>query len=305
MRRASRLPVSEGLRDQSKSVSNSSRGRGQVRLPYLQVTDETWAKAKMLAGLLGVDRRHAFGLICDLWAWALEMGPRDAPPTGIVQGALARTMLAGAMEWTGDVEVLVDALSAVGLIDVKGLSIRVRGLDRYFETLERQETLRAKWRRANVKRNTAAVTPRLPRGEEGVTAAKDLDLDKRNTAGKKPADPKIHELQLALEADYLEVMGDPYKHGGAKDTQAIKALLPVAATEDIRVTWRWGLKATGYVSCASIAQLSSKWLDLVKAMRPVAAAPQAKPLNPMFFHPDGRKKTLEERYPSGPTQKAQ
>lgn len=84
------------------------------------------------------------------------------------------------------------------------------------------------------------------------------------TAGEKPpADPRLRSLQERLEQVYGRARGGArYKHGGAKDTLALKALLPVASDDEIARRFDRGLRATGWASCSTFAQLGSKWNDL-------------------------------------------
>ena len=88
-------------------------------------------------------------------------------------------------------------------------------------------------------------------------------------AGKKPpADPRLLPLTTVLVADYAAIRFGTYKHGGAKDALALKALLPIATDEEIRARWQQGLRATGWVSCSTFAQLGSKWNDLAAPAAP-------------------------------------
>src|SRR3954466_13823844 len=96
-------------------VAGERRGT-HMRLPYLQVTQETWSKARMLAGLLGITRHEAFGLIADLWAWAIDMGPADLPPIGVFQSPRAIRIMAAAVEWRGDADELAAAFVDLELI---------------------------------------------------------------------------------------------------------------------------------------------------------------------------------------------
>lgn len=125
-----------------------------MRLPYLQVTQETWTRARELAALLAVDRHRAIALILDLWAWGLELGPSDGPPTGELRSSSALRRMAGALEWpTNKAVELAEALQEVGLLDwdTDGTieRVRVRGLGRYREAWEKAERSRkrkAEWR---------------------------------------------------------------------------------------------------------------------------------------------------------------
>ncbi len=84
-----------------------------MRLPYLQVTQETWGRARMMAALLDIDRHRGFTLLMDLWHWAIDLGPKEEPPTGAVDGPRAALLVAGAVEWAGDPEALAAAFVEV------------------------------------------------------------------------------------------------------------------------------------------------------------------------------------------------
>ncbi len=65
-----------------------------------------------------------------------------------------------------------------------------------------------------------------------------------------------------LVADYFAVRGEAYKHGGARDTQALKSLIPIASDENIRERWCSALRRTSYPLVSTFAQLAQKWPDL-------------------------------------------
>lgn len=88
-------------------------------------------------------------------------------------------------------------------------------------------------------------------------------------AQKPPADPRLATLTVWLVDVYLQERRASYKHGGAKDTLALKALLPIATDAEISDRWRAGLRASGWASCSTFAQLGSKWNDLAAPAAPV------------------------------------
>jgi len=80
---------------------------------------------------------------------------------------------------------------------------------------------------------------------------------------QEPKSPRLKPLTESLVAMFLELRGQPYKHQGAKDAKALKALLPVATDEEIRSRWRQGLEsARDWTRISTLAQLGAKWNDL-------------------------------------------
>lgn len=111
-----------------------------MRLPWVQVTQEAFGLSRSLAGLLGCDRHRALSMLIDLWAWGLDQGPADEPPMGIVNSPRAARMVAGAVEWTGDADELIQALEDLGIVEVFDGGIRVRGMKRYHGTWKKNRT---------------------------------------------------------------------------------------------------------------------------------------------------------------------
>ena len=92
-----------------------------------------------------------------------------------------------------------------------------------------------------------------------------LAVPVKKPVAKKPATPadvRLMPLTIRLASVFEIERGAKYHHGGAKDAVALKALLPVADDDEILSRWRKGLRATGWASCSTIAQLGSKWNDL-------------------------------------------
>lgn len=190
-----------------------------MRLPHLQLKQEAFGLARRLGALLGVDEFKTLGHLCHLWAAALEWGPREAPPTGIIAGPLAARMLAGAIGWTGDVDLLTSALVACGAVEALSDGYRVRGLDAYEATFRKAEKDRTR-----KSRGVAAVSSGIPmevaRNSDGTpgesqghththtqTQRKETTLSPARARGQDEATPRASWaifLQHACEARAAE-----------------------------------------------------------------------------------------------------
>jgi hypothetical protein len=262
-----------------------------MRLPYLQVTQETWAHAKGVAGVLGISDCVAFKLICDLWRWALEeVDEREPVETwGDHRTAHAAKLFAGATDWKGDASLLAEALEAVGLVrPLEPLGLRVTGLERYATALETKSKrsmagkagAAARWQKdaiANGKPMANAFERHgKPMAKHGQTQTQ-TQIDSQNLAGvKQPAkdkalkrerpaaepNPRWQPMVQALCEDFLAIRHSKYEWNGGGDGKALKALLERHGDEEIRSRWRKGLKGQFSQRVSTVLQLEAKWNDL-------------------------------------------
>lgn len=178
-----------------------------LRLPYLQVTQETWGKARMLGGLLGMSRREAFGLICDFWAWAVEIGPPDQPPSGACENRKALLMMAGALEFPTDRAVeLAEALEAVGLLERRpGGGIRAKGMDRYRRTWLKNHGGKRAGKVPETGANPAPISAGTGAQDQDVDVDQEVDSKTKHVGGNPPT-PTAHEQ---LQAAWNELTPEP------------------------------------------------------------------------------------------------
>lgn len=105
-----------------------------------------------------------------------------------------------------------------------------------------------------------------------------------------PADDagaRLSLLTTRLTGIYAATRGCAYSHGGAKDASGLRRLLSIATDDEIARTWEDGLRASGWASCSTLAQLASKWNDLraPRGLRaPVDAARGTGPLDAREVH---------------------
>lgn len=77
-----------------------------------------------------------------------------------------------------------------------------------------------------------------------------------------------------LVEDFETVIGSKYQWQGAKDGAALAGLRKHSSIDEIRSRWRAGLRADGWLSVRTVAQLASKWNDLA------TLAPKLSPQGP-------------------------
>lgn len=147
------------------------------------------------------------------------------------------------------------------------------------------------------------VTPRHPSPDIPAQTSQ----TKIPVAAEKPAatDPRLTPLLRVLEADFAELRGAKYKHGGVKDTQALKALLSIGTDEEIRSRWRRGLNGLFSEEVNSIAQLGSKWNALTPNKHatgpPKPKAPKRmEPMLEIYDRPPPRKPLPPKSEPTDP-----
>lgn len=266
-----------------------------MRLPWIQVSMESWERAKVLAALLGCDRHRAMSLQLDLWKWALESAG-ERIPDGMIVGRLPSVQVAGATEWVGKATELTDAMVEAGVLDVVEGGFRVRGLDRYEAFFERQEADRRRKAEARAKRagpqevqrkstGSPADKPRpqeVPRKSAGSpqevqrtngnvrrksaeVRSKDVDVD---VDAEETTTPPAHAheglggeaLADRVKAEFRYARGAEFALSFA-DEQAGKRLLQLAQGSEDEVVRRWrnGLSREKYPTCNSLSDLVRHW----------------------------------------------
>lgn len=107
-----------------------------LRLPYIQVTQEAWDYARQLAALSGRSEGDSFLAVVNLWRWGLSLGPEDQPPAGVCDSPRADRLLLANLG-SGWAPETVDVLADLQLVERTETGIRVRGMDRYRRTWEK------------------------------------------------------------------------------------------------------------------------------------------------------------------------
>lgn len=101
-----------------------------MHLPFLQVPDDVWPKARTLARILRVPEFQGIGLAVALDAWALQCAT-DGDVSGLIDDPNPSEAIALAVGWEGDAAVLFAALVRVRLVEKSPDGARVTTLEKY------------------------------------------------------------------------------------------------------------------------------------------------------------------------------
>lgn len=242
-----------------------------MRLPFIQVAQEALTDSKALARLLKIDQAAALGTLNLLWAWALSQGDEDKPPDGVVMTPYAAEMMAGAVCWTGDAEVLLQALIALGAVEKLEIGLRVRGMDRYraaWEKAQKERQRKAKWREERgTGRGQDADVPR-DRDADRTRTVECQTQTQTQTQKKVPttspaasfASPGLPPLIEQVASIFKAERGHDYAVGHT-DELAGRELLRLAAKApqpDLEISRRWtnALRRKRYPTCSTLKELS-------------------------------------------------
>lgn len=275
-----------------RSRHERNRSEDTVRLPFLQVNEDAFRRAKVFARLVGCDRHRAISAMLDLWTWALDSDTKERP-TGIIRNPDAHAQIAGAVEWDSDSLALVDALVTAKLLEALPDGYRVRGMDRYHAAWDRQEADRQRKADARAKladkriskdvRKTSAGHPQdVHRKSTDVRSIDvDVDVDGENNITTPPrakASENGSELRTRLSSVFEEVRGTPYVFTSEEEIVAGRRLLQLAQGErqqkddEIVRRWRNALTRTRFPTADSLKDLVKHWNAY--ATEPAAPAPQ-------------------------------
>ncbi len=113
----------------------------RLRLPFVQVANETWEDAGALSKLMTVSEERklsvgdAFMWICTLYRWGISLGPEGEDPTGVCESPRGVKLMAAAVGCPIDrAEELAGCLEDLGLLEcLTGGPVRVRGVRERYE----------------------------------------------------------------------------------------------------------------------------------------------------------------------------
>lgn len=173
--------------------------------------------------------------------------------------------LAGVMGGERIAEVAA-ALVEHGFLETSEGAFRVRGAARY---LRLKESRRAGAEKTNSARSKSARERRsratLSDAQATLPDALSPITEHRSPKSKDSAPAARPRDSDALCQDFEAVTGTRYAWNGAKDGAAFAWLLKQGTLEQVRERWRAGLRAEGWKSVRSVAQLRAKWNDLAPA----------------------------------------
>jgi hypothetical protein len=232
-----------------------------MRLPWIQVADEARARAKVLAGLLGIPYTQALGMLVEIWAGALDWDHHDSAPTGVVPGPDAEPVLAVWAGWTGDPQKLRAALERTGFVCESGTGLRIRGMSRYvavFEERKKDRERKAIGRQSDVRRTSAGIRKESTRETETETYTENPSLSEKG--GEAAPD----ELVVWLAGAYHDAIRQPYTFR-PKDKLAIGRLRKdIQAPDNVIIdVWCFALKSNAWPKVRDVAGLEAHWNTLL------------------------------------------
>lgn len=274
--------------------------RDSDALPFTQVDRAVKAKAAVLASAIGINYQQALGSLIEFWD--LNGDPREIEKliaNDVHEVVLDGREVALRFKIASGQDVDVQVLTRTGFLEPIGDRFRVRGMSRYFKPVEKRvmrrklgsiaglasaEARKTKYGSAQPSAllvdqtaTNAEPTPNQTRTKPEPNAEPNGNPEVRGQRSDKVKTARDRDSDL-LKADFKEVTGHEYLWNGAKDGVALAALKKTATIDEIRARWRGGLNvpATDWASCRTIAQLRSKFNDLVS---PSAKPKQVDPLD--------------------------
>lgn len=254
-------------------------------MPYLQVELDAMDKWPMVASGCGVAEATVYRGFLKLWAHCWREKTSVVTPTHLecLFEMPERGQRAGHI------------LATFGFVEPVDGGYRVCGADKYLRITEARSR-GGKKASANLKRGKSPGSSRKTAGKQpedspGSAPALTSNIEHHSSnkllkstapADAAPPAPKseIKALEADLVSDYSAMRpGATYKHGGAKDTEQLKAILATGMPrETVRGMWRYGLKQSGWLGINTIAQLGQKFNDLAGFYEPLPK--KAAPLRP-------------------------
>lgn len=232
--------------------------------PSIHVSDETWTIADMLWGVLPrVSRDRAFVLLAKLAGWGRGLGAG-----GELRHPMARKLLAGALGWRKDPDVLVEGLEAAGAVEVLPDGVRVRGVAPEARStpakpppIAPEVEVSASIRAATAPQAKVARLPPIREPRKAPVRSDTVD-------GGIVDGPLGHAVEEAFLADRGRVF-----EWTAKERESVQRLLGNHDAPEILRRWRIGLQAR-YRKLSSLVDLERCWNEHAKAATEGPAKPE-------------------------------
>lgn len=259
-----------------------------MRYPFIQVRQDTRAKALDLATLLGVSDQLVRGQLEDLVVWVLDRSPDDAPPSAVVTGEDAATLIEGAVRWKKRGQRgawVAKAITArlLALRDGGGVELAAELIEPYVAAWHEKQA--AKVRADKARERAALAQPPEPAriAPDIPNAVRESSAALREAAANVPAPyadvPRQTQTQTQKESarasgDDGTVNGQPLgealegafksaRKGSAfrwtpKEHDALRRLMATQESTEILRRWRVGLEAR-FRTASSLVDLERDW----------------------------------------------
>lgn len=256
-----------------------------MRLPWIQVDADGQTRARLLGRLLGVPEPQGIGMAIALWTWALEMSA-EGDFAGEVHGDAE--LVAAAVSWpVAETARLMTELQRVGFV-ATAPKLRVRGLDRYRRTWEKNHRWKSKpafsgdrvpSTGANPARKTETETETEIKKEEAFPAAR-----KKRAAAVKPVDPRHIPMRTALIETFRRKRGVEYPFDYGREDAEVRRLLKLGVEPTVLAAWDRALDSK-YPTISTLAKFRIEFPRFVGRGEQTASQRRDEPTTP---RPEGR-----------------
>ena len=244
------------------------RGISMSAGTYIAVTLQALESAPLMARAARISEDTAIAGLNRLWAYCWREKTNAITPTHV------------AGLFTPDADQLVPSLIAFGFLEQDGLTLRVRGAEKYLRIAEGRSK-GGKKAAGNLKQgttkpgNTSRLTPGSTPAESRLSPGLSSSIEHRASnieietlapavASARDEKPDFRAAQEALCTDYATATGAKYAWNGAKDSMALKWCLSQAPLEEVRARWLAGLQVPHgkFERTSTLAELRAKWNNL-------------------------------------------
>ena len=188
-------------------------------------------KTHRLMARLRTSRHETVGLLNLFWWWCLDYAP-DGELTGFTAEEIAI-----AVEWTGDADALLDALTAAGFIDATDAGLIVHDWDEYGGKILKRKAAH----RDRMRESRATYEPGTDDARDDDEAGRDAHVQRTDDARDAHVRTQIRKEEIREEKTTSQGAQDAPDDApdGADDGAAIKDKRGTRLSPDAQLTDEW------------------------------------------------------------------